>query len=263
MIVAPGTALIGKRQDTKAAAYRSSLITMAVVGPPFLYLLLLFAAPLVLMLVYSFGELDGFDIVMTWTLQQYKRIAGEESVHRLLFKSFRIALETTAITIVVSYPIAFILARIVPRRWQSVLLMMVVLPSWTSFIIRTYSWLLVLGDHGLINSTLTTIGLIGQPLDLSFNEFSVAVAIVYVSIPWMVLPIYVSLEKIDWSLIEAGEALARGQLDGALLAHCPSPILSRCRGRHPHGLCPGDQPVRHPTDPRRQWRLHVRQPRQL
>ena len=89
------------------------------------------------MLVDSFGELNGFDIVMTWTLQQYKRIAGEESVHRLLFKSFRIALETTAITIVVSYPIAFILARIVPRRWQSVLLMMVVLPSWTSFIIRT------------------------------------------------------------------------------------------------------------------------------
>jgi spermidine/putrescine transport system permease protein len=85
--------------------------------------------------------------------------------------------------------------------------MMVVLPSWTSFIIRTYSWLLVLGDHGLINGALKALRIIDQPLDLSFNEFSVAVAIVYVSIPWMVLPIYVSLEKIDWSLVEAGQAL--------------------------------------------------------
>jgi ABC-type spermidine/putrescine transport system permease subunit I len=146
-------------------------------------------------------------------LQQYERIAGEESVHRLLFKSFRIAVETTAITVLVSYPIAFALARIVPRRWQSVLLMMVVLPSWTSFIIRTYSWLLVLGDHGLINDALKSLGLIGEPLDLSFNEFSVAVAIVYVSIPWMVLPIYVSLEKIDWSVVEAGQALGANWLE--------------------------------------------------
>jgi spermidine/putrescine transport system permease protein len=117
------------------------------------------------------------------------------------------ALETTVITLVVSYPIAFILARMVPRRWQSVLLMMVVLPSWTSFIIRTYSWLLVLGDHGLVNDALISAGLVGEPLNLSFNEFSVAVALVYVSIPWMVLPIYVSLEKIDWSVVEAGQAL--------------------------------------------------------
>jgi spermidine/putrescine transport system permease protein len=203
---------IGRRQDTREG-YRSNLLAVAVVGPPFLYLLLLFAAPLILMLVYSFGELDGFDIVMTWTLEQYRRIAEKPSVHQLLFKSFRIAVETTAITILVSYPIAYILARVVPRRWQSVLLMMVVLPSWTSFIIRTYSWLLVLGDHGLVNSALQSLALIGQPLNLSFNEFSVAVAIVYVSIPWMVLPIYVSLEKIDWSLVEAGQALGANWLE--------------------------------------------------
>lgn len=212
MSASASTTPIGRRKDL-GAVHRSRLITMAVVGPPFLYLLLLFAAPLVLMLVYSFGELKGFDIVMSWTLHQYQRIAGEASVHRLLFKSFRIAVETTVITLLISYPIAFILARIVPRRWQSVLLMMVVLPSWTSFIIRTYSWLLVLGDHGLINSALKTLGLIGQPLDLSFSEFSVAVAIVYVSIPWMVLPIYVSLEKADWSLVEAGQALGANWID--------------------------------------------------
>jgi ABC-type spermidine/putrescine transport system permease subunit I len=212
MTASSTTAAMGERHDLKTA-YRSRLMTIAVVGPPFLYLILLFAAPLVLMLVYSFGELNGFDIVMTWTLRQYERIAREDSVHRLLFKSFRIAVETTAITILVSYPIAFTLARIVSRRWQSVLLMMVVLPSWTSFIIRTYSWLLVLGDHGLINDALKSLGLIGQPLDLSFNEFSVAVAIVYVSIPWMVLPIYVSLEKIDWSVVEAGQALGANWFD--------------------------------------------------
>jgi spermidine/putrescine transport system permease protein len=191
---------------------RSRLLVAAVVGPPFLYLIVLFATPLVLMLVYSFGELDGFDIVMSWTLRQYERIANEASVHRLLVKSFRMALETTVITLVVSYPIAFILARMVPRRWQSVLLMMVVLPSWTSFIIRTYSWLLVLGDHGLVNDALISTGLVGEPLNLSFNEFSVAVALVYVSIPWMVLPIYVSLEKIDWSVVEAGQALGASNL---------------------------------------------------
>lgn len=212
MNASAATTTIGERKDLRAV-HRSRLITMGVVGPPFLYLLLLFAAPLVLMLVYSFGELNGFDIVMSWTLHQYQRIAGEASVHRLLFKSFRIAVETTVITLLVSYPIAFILARIVPRRWQSLLLMMVVLPSWTSFIIRTYSWLLVLGDHGLINGALKTLGLISQPIDLSFNEFSVAVAIVYVSIPWMVLPIYVSLEKTDWSLVEAGQALGANWFD--------------------------------------------------
>jgi len=118
-MTAARSAVIGARKDLQEA-HRSLLITLAVVGPPFIYLLLLFAAPLVLMLVYSFGELNGFDIVMSWTMRQYQRIAGEASVHRLLFKSFRIAVETTAITLLVSYPIAFILARLVPRRWQSV-----------------------------------------------------------------------------------------------------------------------------------------------
>jgi ABC-type spermidine/putrescine transport system permease subunit I len=191
---------------------RSFLITAAVAGPPFAYLALLFALPLVLMLILSFGELAGFDVVMSWTLRQYRRIAGEEAVHHLLLKSFRIAAETTAITLLVSYPLAYVLARMVPRRWQLILLIMVVLPAWTSFIIRTYSWLLVLGDHGLINGFLRSAGVITTPLDISFNEFSVALAVVYVSIPWMVLPIYVSLEKIDWSLVEAGQALGANWL---------------------------------------------------
>ena len=206
--------------EHRHANSRSFLLTAAIVGPPFAYLVVLFATPLILMLVLSFGELDGFDVVMSWTLRQYRRIAREEAVHRLLLKSFRIAAETTAITLLVSYPIAYVLARMVPRRWQLFLLMMVVLPSWTSFIIRTYSWLIVLGDSGLINSTLKSAGLIAAPLDISFNEFSVAIAVVYVSIPWMVLPIYVSLEKIDWSLVEAAQALGASwlQVFGRIIA---------------------------------------------
>lgn len=178
-----------------------------VVGPPFGFLLLFFVLPLLLMFVYSFGELQGFDIHLTWTLHQYQEIVDNPGIRNLLVKSVRIAAEVTVITLLVSYPIAFAIARLASRRWQTVLLMLIVIPSWTSFIIRTYSWLLVLGDRGLINRGLDDLGVISSPIPLAFNEVSVIIALVYISIPWMVLPIFVSLEKMDWSLIEAAQAL--------------------------------------------------------
>lgn len=190
--------------------WRRRAATAAIVAPPFLYLLVLFIMPIGGMLVYSFGEKQGVEVSLGLSFEQYRRLFDEPQVQLLLLKSLRIAALVTAICVVVGFATAFVVARFVPRRWQYFVLLLIVVPSWTSFIIRTYSWLLVLGQRGLVNTGLEGVGVIDDPLPLAFNEFAVIVALVYVYLPWAVLPMYVALEKVDERLFEAGRILGAG-----------------------------------------------------
>jgi ABC-type spermidine/putrescine transport system permease subunit I len=196
----------------RARRLPAGLLTALVVGPPLLYLLILYVIPMFGMLAYSFGSSNGVETQLTWDLDQYRRLFGSPAIIELLLKSLRMAGIVTLACLVIGFPIAYILARSVPKRFQYILLLLLLVPSWTSFIVRTYSWILVLGNQGLVNATLERAGLINKPAQLAFNEFAVDLALVYMNLPWLVLPVYVALEKIDPALLEAGGSLGASKL---------------------------------------------------
>lgn len=179
--------------------------------PPGLYILIFFILPLGIMGTYSFGEVDqSYQIHLTGTLKQYLRFATTPVYPALLGKSLAMAAGVTLLSLLLGYPIAYVLARTVARRWREVLLAFLLLPSWTNLLIRTYAWIIILGQNGLVNYTLLNLGLIREPLSLIFNTTAVVIALLCVYLPWMVLPIYTSLEKIDPYLLEAGANLGAG-----------------------------------------------------
>jgi putrescine transport system permease protein len=118
----------------------------------------------------------------------------------------RIAAIAALVCLLIGYPMAYAIAR-APRRWRGILLTLVILPFWTSFLVRIYAWMVLLRPTGLINNALQAAGLIAEPLELMNNAFAVHLGIIYGYLPFMVLPLYASIEKIDRSLIEAAADL--------------------------------------------------------
>lgn len=200
-------AVVRARDGSSDDRWRRRLGLFAVAGPPLLYLSVLYLVPLIGMLAYSFGHSDGFETNLGVDPAQYERLLGSTQILELLGKSLRMAAIVTVVCLAVGFPVAYILARYVPKRYQYVLLLLLLIPAWTSFVVRTYSWLLVLGNDGLVNAGLTSAGVVDQPLQLAFNEFAVDLTLVYINLPWLILPVYAALEKIDPVLLEAGSIL--------------------------------------------------------
>lgn len=193
--------------------------TGAVVGlasPAAFWLLIFFLAPLVMVLLVSFGERgDAGQVVYSWTLDNYVRFfsrVGERYLYILIFaRSLRIALVNTILCLLIGYPLAYYVARRAIR-WRGVLLLLVMIPFWTNFLVRTYAWMVILRDTGIFNSFLLEWGLISEPLPLLFNQGAVTVGLFYGYLPFMVLPLYASIEKLDFSLIEAAQDLGANSL---------------------------------------------------
>jgi len=194
--------------QTPRSRFRAKSALYLVVGPPFLYLLVLYVLPVIVMLSYSFWALDDrYRMVPLWNLNQYRRLLGQPAFFIILLRSLRMAVLNTAINLVIAYPLAYFLSRQVKSRWKNLLLVMMMAPSWTSFLIRCYSWMLILGDNGLVNFALKAMGVIRTSLPLLFNQTSLLIALLYVYLPYMVLPIYNSLEKMSPTLLEAAAGL--------------------------------------------------------
>jgi len=212
-------------------SWRRNPVVFWVIGlPPSVWLLLLFLAPLGLIWVLSFGEKRGVvDVEITWTLANYIR-AFDPLYLQILIKSLWMATATTVLTLVVGFPIAFTIS-FAPARWKPWLLLLIILPFWTNLLIRTYALIAVLRTRGFLNFTLEwfwdqvnavldAVGLGGldllgakfTPLVLLYNNSAVLFGLVYVALPFMVLPLYASLEKLDNSLIEASLDLGAGHL---------------------------------------------------
>ncbi len=194
------------RKRRRVAAYFQVLPTWAVLGCFFLL-------PLVIMLVISFGQRGTYGglkpIEDFWAyasggdfLANYRR-SIEPLYLSIYWRSLWMAVVTTVFCLVVSYPIAYYIAIVAPVRFKNLLLGLVVIPFWTSFLIRTYAWMLILRTEGLLNSVLLATGVIAQPLDLLYTDFAVMIGLVYGELPFMILPLYASLEKLDLSLLEA------------------------------------------------------------
>ena len=158
-----------------------------------------------------FRELDFENFV--WLTQ-------DELYWRSYLSSLRIALVSTAITLLVGYPIAYAMAKS-PEEWRPTLMMLVILPFWTSFLIRVYSWMGILSNEGFLNQFLLWTGIIDTPLQIMNTPTAVYIGIVYTYLPFMILPIYAALEKMDGSLIEAAEDLGCSRLSAFWLVTLP------------------------------------------
>src|SRR5262245_34724879 len=166
-------------------------------------------APALIMLVYSFAErtpLGG--VVLAFTFDNYVGVVDPVYL-QIVIRSIGYAAITTAICLAAGYPVAYLIGRADPR-WRNLLLMAVMVPFWTSFLIRTYAWVTILKSEGLLNSLLLQMQLITEPLEMLYTPGAVVLGLVYTFLPFMILPIYSSVEKLDGALIEAALDLGAG-----------------------------------------------------
>jgi spermidine/putrescine transport system permease protein len=176
-------------------------------APAFLWWGVFLAAPLVLVLANSFFRRGPFGgVVYQPTLDNYVR-AVDPLFLGVLGYSIQMALITTVICFVVGYPAAYFIATRTSARVRNALLLLVILPFWTNFLIRTYAWIVLLNREGVVNQTLQGVGLIDAPLPLLYNDFAIVMGLVYGYLPLMILPLYASLERLHPEIREAAQDL--------------------------------------------------------
>ncbi len=183
----------------------------ALLAPILVVMAAALAAPLGLLAVYSLKTQAGFGFAQGWTLDQYAAVLGRHSYRILFLRSLAISGAVTAATVALAYPMAYFVAFHARRKF--VWLIALTIPFWTSYLLRVFAWKVILGFNGVINSGLERLGLIKAPLEfLLYNPFAVVVTLAHAWAAFAVLPIYVSLEKIDRSLLEAASDLGDGRL---------------------------------------------------
>jgi putrescine transport system permease protein len=186
-----------------------------VTAVPYLWLLLFFLVPFLIVLKISFAELqiaqppytslfdlEGEKLNVSLNFGNYLFLLTDDLYLDAYLQSVSIALVSTIFCLLIGYPMAYAIAR-APSAWRNVLLLLVVLPSWTSFLIRVYAWIGILNNNGYLNNLLLALGIIDEPLIMRHTTFAVYIGIVYTYLPFMILPIYANLVKLDRTLLEA------------------------------------------------------------
>lgn len=182
--------------------------------PPLAALVFLFMMPIALTVVYSFWTVDNnYQLVRTPSLVNYARILADPLYLNTLLGSVWMAFLTTVFCVVLALPLAWFIARRVPQRWRLLFIVGLILPGWVSVLIRTYSMNLVLGESGLLNWLLTSAGVIARPLEILFTETAVVIGLVYIYLPYTMVPIYAAIERLDTPILEAAENLGAGPID--------------------------------------------------
>lgn len=195
-----------KHRKTKHEFRANTLPALITVGPVTLIMVLLIAVPLIYVAVMSFCSIDEFyNVTFKFTVQNYVRLANADYL-KIYAQSIAIALITTIICILVGYPFSYIIARTKSRK-KKILYMLVIIPFWTNSLIRIYGWRNFLGSSGLLNGLLMKIGLVSQPVDFLYKQGTTILGMVYCLIPFMILPLYTAIEKLDDSLLEASSDL--------------------------------------------------------
>lgn len=186
---------------------KSNLVPkLVMVGPVTLWLAFLVVIPLLYVLVMSFCKLDdSYNIVFQFTLENYKRLF-DVNYFQIYGNSLLIALLTTMICILLAYPFAFIIARTASKK-KVILYMFVIIPFWTNSLIRIYGWRTFLGNTGGLNILLQSLHIVNEPVEFLFNRGAIVLGMVYALFPFMVLPLYTAIEKLDQSLLEASSDL--------------------------------------------------------
>ncbi|KUJ78172.1 putrescine/spermidine ABC transporter permease [Ruegeria marisrubri] len=202
---------------------------------PYLWLLALFLVPFAIVLKISLSDaaiarppyFPQFDwaagiraFISELDFENYIFLTQDDLYWKAYLSSVKIALISTALTLLVGYPIAYGMAR-APQEWRATLMMLVILPFWTSFLIRVYAWMGILSNEGYLNQFLMWTGLISEPLTILNTQTAVYIGIVYTYLPFMILPIYSALDRLDGSLIEAAEDLGCSRAQAFWLVTIP------------------------------------------
>ena len=167
--------------------------------PTTLWLAIFFVLPLAVVLIVSFMSRGrGGVAIMPLTIEHYQRTFGIFSI--ILWRSIGLAALTTVVCLVIGYPLAFFISTRRSRLFQQITLFLVILPFWTNFLIRTYAWRILLGEEGTINGFLLSLELVSEPLHMLNTQFAVLVGLVYGFLPFMVLPIFASVERFQFPL---------------------------------------------------------------
>ena len=182
----------------------------SLLSPTMVLMIIALAAPLLMLITMSFWTQDYLDFNKGFYLDNYESFFEKKKYWFLLLKSMRISTTVTLATVLLAYPMAYFIAFRVQKN-KLVWLILITVPFWTSYLLRVFAWKVVLGYNGVINSGLMTLGFIDAPLEfLLYNETSVIITLAHAWAAFAILPIYVSLEKIDRSLLEAAQDLGEG-----------------------------------------------------
>jgi spermidine/putrescine transport system permease protein len=199
----------GQIVEFQGAQRRPGAFGWLLLAPLLLWLLAFVVAPTAIMLVYSFCERDELgQVVFEFSLSSYARVF-DPTYLKILLSSIKYAAITTVICLIAGYPVAYFIGR-AREGVRNRLLMLVMVPFWTSFLIRTYAWMSILKSEGLLNGLLLYLHIISAPLDIMYTPTAVVIGLVYSYLPFMILPIYGSVEKLDNALIEAAFDLGAG-----------------------------------------------------
>ncbi|SFR39172.1 spermidine/putrescine transport system permease protein [Yoonia tamlensis] len=185
---------------------------LLMVGPPFLYALILMAFPLIAIFLFSFWTQDFMNLDMTFTLNNYREIIEKPIYGALLQRSLMVSGAVTVVTVLLAFPVAYFISFHVRPDRKSLWLFLITIPFWTSYLIRVFLWKVILGYNGVINTGLLNIGLIDEPLTfILYNVNAVIITLAHAFAPFAILPIFVALEKIDRSLLEASQDLGESK----------------------------------------------------
>lgn len=200
-----------QKQLTSTIETRKLKNLLILLFPATIWLLLFFVIPLIIVLIYSFLERGTYGgVVWQFNLGNYQRLT--QGIYWSIFwRSLLMAFITTIICLLISYPLAFFIATRRPP-WRNILLMLVIIPFWTNFLVRTYAWIILLRTEGVFNTILQNLHLTNEPLTLLFTPFAVTVGLVYGYLPFMILPLYTTIERFDFSLLEAAQDLGANDL---------------------------------------------------
>ena len=193
---------MARKNSLKAHEQRTHALMAA---PMAAFGVLLVALPLIYVLCTSLVTGGKFEWGMALTLSNYKALLREDYL-KVFANSLQLAFWTTVISLLVGYPFGYCMAR-APRKWKALLMMLVIIPFWTNSLIRTYALILILKANGLISTLLVWLGVTEQPVSFMYGDFAVFMGILYTFLPFMVLPLYASIEKLDSRLLDAARDL--------------------------------------------------------
>lgn len=191
---------------------RESKQGLTLISPTLVYALLMLAAPLLMVVTFSFWTQNYLDIDRTPTFANYREAWTQPIYLTLMWRSLKISVIVTVVTVLLAFPVAYYLSFHVRQR-KALWLFLITVPFWTSYLLRVFLWKVILGYNGVLNSFLLKLGLIDEPLTfILYNANAVVLTLAHAWAPFAILPIFVALEKIDRSLLEAAEDLGDGPL---------------------------------------------------
>ncbi len=189
---------------------RQSMLAF-LLGPGVFWLALFFVIPLIIVLVVSFSKRSLLGVVeLEFNLRNYARVFDPGAPYFFIFlRSLSLAAVNTILCLLIGYPFAFFIARQTPQ-WQKVLIFLVMIPFWTNFLIRTYAMMFIIRDSGLINTWLINLGVIQEPFPILFTQTAIRLGMLYGYLPFAVLPLYASIEQLDFNYVQAAQDLGAG-----------------------------------------------------